>query len=44
MSKKTESTVATGRRKLIKQTATLTVAAAAAQFGLPAILRASSNA
>jgi len=43
MSKKTERTVAQGRRKLIKQTATLTVAAAAAQFGFPAILRAQSD-
>jgi branched-chain amino acid transport system substrate-binding protein len=44
MSKRTERTVAPGRRKLIKQTATLTVAAAAAQFGFPAILRAQSDA
>jgi branched-chain amino acid transport system substrate-binding protein len=43
MSKKTERTVAQGRRKLIKQSATLTVAAAAAQFGFPAILRAQSD-
>jgi len=44
MSKKTERTIAPGRRKLIKQTATLTVAAAAAQFGFPSILRAQSEA
>ena len=43
MSKKTERLVAPGRRKLIKQTATLTVAAAAAQFGFPPILRAQSD-
>ena len=43
MSKKTERTVAPGRRKLIKQTASLTVAAVAAQFGFPAILRAQSD-
>ena len=43
MNEKTERTVAPGRRKLIKQTVTLTVAAAAAQFGFPAILRAQSD-
>ena len=43
MNQKTGRTVAPGRRKLIKQTATLTVAAAAAQFGFPAILRAQSD-
>ena len=43
MSKRTERAVAPGRRKLIKQTAALTVAAAAAQFGFPAILRAQSD-
>jgi len=43
MNEKTGRTVAPGRRKLIKQTATLTVAAAAAQFGFPAILRAQSD-
>ncbi len=43
MNRKTERTVAPGRRKLIKQTASLTVAAVAAQFGFPAILRAQSD-
>jgi len=43
MNRKTEKPVAPGRRKLIKQTASLTVAAAAAQFGFPAILRAQSD-
>jgi branched-chain amino acid transport system substrate-binding protein len=43
MNEKTGKTVAPGRRKLIKHTATLTVAAAAAQFGFPAILRAQSD-
>ena len=43
MNEKTEKTVAPGRRKLIKQTATLGVAAAAAQFGFPEILRAQSD-
>jgi branched-chain amino acid transport system substrate-binding protein len=40
MNRKTEKTFAPGRRKLIKQ---MTVAAAAAQFGFPAILRAQSD-
>jgi len=43
MNQKTGRTVAPGRRKLIKHTAALTVAAAAAQFGFPASLRAQSD-
>jgi len=43
MNEKTRRTAAPGRRKLIKQTVTLTAAAAAAQLGFPAILRAQSD-